>query len=294
MQITVLGSGTPTPSLQRMSSGYRLKIGDETIILDCGPGTYHRMMEAGSSVTDVSTILISHLHYDHCLDYQRFVLTHWDQSGSRPSDLKVHGPAPLERITRQLFSPDGVWGPDLTARTEHKMSLDIHAQRGGSLPRPWPSPQVSEIAAGRTIDCGAWTATPFEVRHAQPYLDCYGYRIRSDAGDLVYFGDTGPFDGLAEHAKGADVLISMCHYLSGTQLSETYATSCMGHCELAETAARAGVRNVVVTHITKQFDRPGIRERVVSDMAKIFGGNIFFSHDLMDIPIGNPNPMILD
>jgi len=47
MKITLLGTGTPTPSLRRMSSGYLVEICDDVILLDHGPGSHHRLMEAG-------------------------------------------------------------------------------------------------------------------------------------------------------------------------------------------------------------------------------------------------------
>ena len=75
MRITLLGTGTPTPSLKRMSAGYMLQHGDDIILLDHGPGCYHRMMEAGIRAIDVSHVFFSHLHYDHCLDYARLLIT---------------------------------------------------------------------------------------------------------------------------------------------------------------------------------------------------------------------------
>ena len=38
MKITMLGTGTPTPSLARAGSGYLLEIGDDVIVIDHGPG----------------------------------------------------------------------------------------------------------------------------------------------------------------------------------------------------------------------------------------------------------------
>src|SRR3546814_20201990 len=80
MRIRLLGTGTPTPSLERMSSGYMVEIGKDVILFDQGPGTYHRMMEAGVRAVDVTHVFFSHLHYDHCLDYARLLMTRWDQS----------------------------------------------------------------------------------------------------------------------------------------------------------------------------------------------------------------------
>lgn len=40
MQITLLGTGPPTPSLRRMNSGYLLRIGEDVILLDHGPASW--------------------------------------------------------------------------------------------------------------------------------------------------------------------------------------------------------------------------------------------------------------
>ena len=62
----------------------------------------------------------------------------------------------------------------------------------------------------------------------------------------------------------------------------------MGHMELAHLASRAGVKNLVLTHITEQFDKPGARERAIGEIARVFHGNIFFGEDGMEIPIMPP------
>lgn len=54
MKITLLGTGTPTPSLRRMSSGYMVEIGDDIILLDHGPGNYHRLIETGKYDIDIT------------------------------------------------------------------------------------------------------------------------------------------------------------------------------------------------------------------------------------------------
>jgi ribonuclease Z len=62
----------------------------------------------------------------------------------------------------------------------------------------------------------------------------------------------------------------------------------MGHMELARLAADAKVASLVTTHITEQFDKPGARERVIAEMSAVYGGNIFFGEDLMEIPVAGP------
>jgi ribonuclease Z len=293
MRIRLLGTGTPTPSLRRMCSGYLVEVGDDVLVLDHGFGAHHRLLEAGVAATQVTHLFLSHLHYDHCGDYPRLLLTRWDQGAGRLPELKVYGPPPLARMTGLLFEPDGAFGPDLISRTQHQCSLDIYRARGGQGARAMPRPEVTEVEAGDVVTGGAWKMTVATAVHFQPQLTCLGFRLDSAAGSLVYSGDSGPCPSIAALARGCDVLIHMCQYLSGTELSPAYARACMGHLELARLGAEAGVKNLVLSHVTEQMDRPGVRERVVADMTAIYRGNLFFGEDLMEIPLAPPAPATL-
>jgi hypothetical protein len=210
MKITLLGTGTPTPSLKRASSGYLIEVGDDVIVMDHGPNAHQRLLESGRRAADVSHVFLSHLHYDHCMDYPRLVLQRWDIGAGRVPDLEVYGPPPLARMTELLFGADGVYGPDIRARIEHQGSIDIFEARGGKAPRARPNPRVTEVRPGEVIDGGGWKMTVGEASHVQPYLECYGYRLDSADGSLCYSGDSGGVcKGIIELAKGCDVLIHM-------------------------------------------------------------------------------------
>ncbi|RTL48098.1 MAG: MBL fold metallo-hydrolase [Bradyrhizobiaceae bacterium] len=289
MKIRLLGTGTPTPSLRRMSSGYVIEIGDDVIVIDHGFGAHHRLLELGIAATRVTHLFFTHLHYGHCGDYARLVLTRWDQGASQVPDLNVYGPTPLKRMTELLFAPDGVYGPDLEARTRHDCSLGIYEARGGKLPRAWPKPNITEVKLGDVVEGNGWTLAVGAAEHFSPYLRTFAFRVTTSEGSLVYSGDSGPIPSMKEFAKGCDVLIHMCHYISGTALNEGFANSCMGHVELAQLARDAGVGSLVTTHITEQFDRPGIRERVISEMSALYSGTIYFGEDGMEIPLKGPS-----
>ena len=49
MTIQLLGTGTPTPSLKRMSSGYLVTVGDDTILFDHETGAHPRYQEPARS-----------------------------------------------------------------------------------------------------------------------------------------------------------------------------------------------------------------------------------------------------
>jgi ribonuclease Z len=293
MRIRLLGTGTPTPSLRRMCSGYVVETGQDVIVFDHGFGAHHRLLELGIPATSVTHLFLSHLHYDHCGDYPRLLLTRWDQGAGQVPELAVFGPSPLRRMTEQLFTEEGVFGPDLTARTRHECSLGIYQARGGTLPRLFPNPAVTEMRAGESVRQGEWTVEATAAHHFQPYLITLGFRLTTPTGTFVYSGDSGPSAGIRALAEKCDVLVHMCHYISGTQLNDGFAESCMGHMELATMAQDAQVRNLVIGHVTEQFDKPGMRERIIGEMSRVYTGNLFMGEDLMEIPLGGPSAMKL-
>ncbi len=252
------------------------------------------MLEAGVEATDVTHVFFSHLHYDHCLDYARLLITHWDQGAGSIPELQVYGPPFITRMTELLIGEDGVLGPDIEARTAHPLSQVIFEARGGQLPRERPRPAVTELLSGDVAEGDGWRVTARSVRHVQPHLECYGYRLECADGVLVYSGDSGPCKAMEELARGCDVLVHMCHYLSGTGLGKEFAEGCMGHLELAALGRDANVKNLVLSHLSEQMDRPGVRERIVREMSEIYSGNLFLGEDLMKIPVGVPEPGKLD
>jgi len=294
MRIRLLGTGTPTPSLKRMSSAYLVEAGDRKILFDFGPGAYHRMLEAGVKPVEITDVFFTHLHYDHCLDYIRLLMTRWDQGAGRIPELNVYGPAFTARMTELVVGDEGIFGPDLAARTELPMSQAVYVARGGILPRARPRPAVRELRSGETVDCDGFTVQAHSVIHAQPILECFGYRLETGGASFAYSGDAGPCKAMRELAQDCDVLVHMCHFISGTALNEEFSRRNMGHLELARLGQEARVRNLVASHITEQMDVPGVKERLIREMSQVYSGNLFFGEDLMQIPVRAPAPAKLD
>lgn len=294
MKITLLGTGTPTPSLKRMSAGYLVETGNAVMLFDFGPGCYHRMMEAGIRAVDVTHVFFTHLHYDHCLDYVRLLMTRWDQGGGKIPELQVFGPKHTAQMTQSIIAPNGLFGPDLQARTELPMSQAVHVARGGTLPRLKPAPIVRELRSGEIIEGEGWQVSLRAVLHAQPVLDCFGFRLEQAGRSFVYSGDSGPCKAMELLAADCDVLVHMCHFISGTQLSEEMGEKNMGHLELARLAQTSGAKNTVISHVTEQMDVPGVRENILRSMGEIYAGNLFFGEDLMQIPVDGPKQLKLE
>jgi ribonuclease BN (tRNA processing enzyme) len=285
MKVTLLGTGTPAPSLTRQSSGYLIDVAGDVLVFDHGPGAHQRLLEAGRRSVEVTHAFFSHLHYDHCIDYPRLVLQRWDQGAGRIPDLEVYGPPPLARMTSQLFGDDGVYGIDIRARTGHESSIDVFRERGGTPPRQPPAPRVIEIHAGAVVEGRGWKLTAGHAQHVQPFLECLAFRIDSEEGSICYSGDSGLCDPLVELARGCDVLVMMNHHYSGTEASPAFRAACGNHEDNAVMAHRAGVKTLVLTHITADLDRPGVHDDVTRQIQKVFSGRVIWGEDLMTIDV---------
>jgi ribonuclease BN (tRNA processing enzyme) len=287
-KITLLGTGTPAPSLTRQSSGFLFEVGNDVIVMDHGPGAHQRLIETGRRSIDVTHAFFTHLHYDHCMDYGRLVLQRWDQGADKIPDLDVYGPAPIKRMTEQLFGEDGVYGPDITARVSHRSSLDVFEARGGKLPRRRPAPRVREVRPGDVIQGNGWKVTVGEATHVQPYLACLAFRLDAPDGSVCYTGDSGASDAIVELARGCDVLIHMNHYFSGTAPTPAYRAACGNHRDNAQTAKRAGVKTLVLVHLLAQIDQPRLREQIVHEIQREFDGKVVWGEDLMQLSLTGP------
>lgn len=286
MRITLLGTGTPAPSLTRQSSGYLIETGNDVIIMDHGPGAAHRLLEAGSHPTKVTHAFLSHMHYDHIMDYPRLVMQRWDMGAGKIPELKVYGPQPLARITEKFIGEDGAFGLDIESRVSHQASKDVYVSRGGVLPRAKPKPEVHEVVPGDVIKGDGWQVTVGEAEHFQPIMDCLGFRMQTDAGTLVYSGDSGGVpDSMVELARDCDMLIHMCHFASGMEPTAAYRLASGNHMDIAEVARRANVKTVVLTHFIHLLDRPGILEQMVTEMKTVYSGNIIIGRDLMKLSL---------
>ena len=288
MRITLLGTGTPAPSLERQGSGYLFEVGDDLIVMDHGPGAHHRLLECGHRAIDVGHAFFTHLHYDHCMDYGRLVLQRWDQGADRIPDLKVYGPSPIARMTELLFGENGVYGPDIRARVEHRSSMDVFEARGGKAPRKRPAPVVREVRPGDVIEGNGWKVTVGRAAHVQPYLECLAFRLDAPDGSVCYTGDSGASDDIVALARGCDMLIHMNHYFSGTAPSPAYRAACGNHRDNAVTAKRAGVKTLVLTHLLPQIDQPRLREQIVHEIQKEFDGKVVWGEDMMRLTLAGP------
>lgn len=277
MKLTVLGSGSPEAYVRRASSGYLVETGNDKILFDCGGGVVDNLLRAGLVPSDITHLVFSHLHSDHMMDYARLVHAAWDE-GAKP--LKVYGPAPIAQITEGYFGENGVLSQDLRARTELVPSQEVWKARGGTLPRPWPAPEVNEITPGFRLEGDGWALTSCQAPHAQPVLECMAFRLEADGASFVYSGDAALSAEMEALISGADTLLHWCYRLDDVPVHPMMADMTPTPSQIAEMAKRAGVGRVLLTHFRIQMDAPEDHAQALKMLNREFGPDAEIVEDL--------------
>ena len=77
IRVTILGSGTPRPDINRFSQSILVEAGEEKLLFDTGRGSAIRLSQANISIGDINQIFLTHLHSDHTLGMPDIIMTGW-------------------------------------------------------------------------------------------------------------------------------------------------------------------------------------------------------------------------
>ena len=286
LRLVLLGTGNPTPRAHRAGQSVAVLTEGAGAIFDLGPGSAMNLFASPIDPLQIDQLFFTHHHFDHMADFSHFVMARWDQGAGAGDALSVYGPPPLLRITELLFGPDGVYGPDLQARTRHPLSQRIHRLRGGPMPRTLPTLVVHELDQEEAVACDRWTVTTGPAHHVQPYLASLSYRIQTPSASVVISGDTRPLPALAEFARDADVLVHMAMDLQDDiDRWPEIATSCTGAAGAARIAAQAGVKRLVLVHLDSTADDPNRQTAMLAEARANFAGDVILGEDFLEVPV---------
>jgi len=274
VQITTLGTGSPLPNPDRAGPATLVRAGDATLLVDCGRGVVMRLSAAGVLPIGLSAVLLTHLHSDHITDLNDIVTTHWVMSPG-PTPVRVFGPPGTQGVVDGLLA---MLGPDQRYRLAHHDDLE----------QP-PAVEVTEVGPGDRLELGSAQVSVHETDH-RPVAPTVGYRVEHDGRSAALAGDTVPCTGLDEMCTGADLYVQtviradLVKALPNRRIQDILDYHSTVE-QAAQTAARAGVRTLVLTHYVPPLV-PGDEDAWRAFAAAHFTGEIVLADDLTVVDAG--------
>lgn len=273
-RIVLLGTGTPGAEPDRSGPAAAIIVGGATYIVDFGPGIVRQASRASQvhglrtlRPANLRTAFLTHLHSDHTAGYPDLILTPWVLG--RRTALDVYGPPGTDAMTVSLLE---AYREDIRVRVEGPEGLTTeHGIARGH-----------DVEPGVVYEDEQVTVEAFAVSHGT-WEHAYGYRFTSADRTIVISGDTGPFDGFVEIARGADVLIHEAYGRDGFErlppssqhYHGTFHTSTTG---VGELAAAAGVGLVILYHQLHFIGETP--EQLVREVQSVFDGRVVYGRDL--------------
>ena len=272
LSVTFLGTGGAVPSVDRNVSSLAVAREGETLLFDCGEGTQRQMMRYGVSFA-FREMFFTHYHADHVLGIPGLLRTLGLQDRTAP--MVLYGPRgaarqlgtyvslgadkpkfPVEIV--EVKPGDRLQRPDydiVVFPTEHRGETVGYAlaerdrlgrfdpERARALGIP-EGPMWGQIHRGHPVELpdGRVVAASELVGPARP------------GRTVVYTGDTRPTSATVEAARGADLLIHEATFGSD-EAARARETGHSTAAEAAGVAVSAGVRRLMLTHISQRYTR---------------------------------------
>ena len=252
IHITVVGTGTVVPSLERRQSCIVVRAGGETLVFDLGSGAVRGMLRAGLDLFSVDRIFFTHFHPDHMVDVVPLLFSiNYGSQETRTKPLSVSGPEPFSEFWADLMK---VWGEWMVGDYPTLVS---------ELPRECPSP----------IEFDACKVSWAPAEHRPESI---AYRLDAESSAFVYTGDTGYSESVIGLARGADTLLIECAFPDDAPVPGHLTPSAV-----SRIASEAGVNRVVLTHIYPATDQLDL----ASEVGDGFDGEVIVAEDGLTLEV---------
>jgi len=280
MRLTLLGTGCPVVHSGRHGPAQVVSHGDRHVLIDCGAGVTHRMVEAGLSGRDIDALILTHLHSDHLVDFYQLVVSSWHQGRDRPQ--RVIGPPGTRAFVHGTMA---LWASERAQRIAHEqrpstkaLEIDVEEIEPGDAPE-------------QVLDLDGLTISAFRVDH-RPVRHAFGFVCEAPGERLVISGDTKRCDAVVEAARGADLLLHEVFVhrdmpaVDGVRTEAGRAAVASYHTcssEVGKIAVEAGVGALILTHIVPPA---GDRDALLAEVTSDFAGPVIVGEDLMAYDVG--------
>lgn len=264
MKLTILGSGTYQPELERHCSAYLVETEKSKVCFDFGRGAVDQLLKIGVHVNQIDAVFISHWHPDHVSDL--LSLAH----------ITIAAPADLAIDWTPRKAPLLIYGPKDTIEKFNylrKATFLDYINLEGKI-------ELKELLEA-TIEGTDWQVKSFVTEHIPAKIKietpALCYRFESDGKTLAYSGDTIDTEGLRKAAEGASLavieagwpeVVKPHSHLTGTRAGKI--------------ATESNVKKLVLTHMAPYYLK-GFDPK--KEAEQYFQGEVILAKDLLAIQI---------
>lgn len=281
MQLHLLGTkggpairtGGPSPT------AHLLVVGSKTYVIDCGLGVTRGLVETGMKLQDLETILITHHHSDHTLEWGPLIHTAWTAGLARP--VMTYAPPPMHQLKAGFLAAMDF---DIRTRIADEGRPDLAGLMG-----------ITEYGPGLVFDDGVVRVSALRNVHP-PITQSYALRFEAAGRVVVFSGDTAFLPELADFARDADVLVHEAMYgpgvdalvqrvKNGTRLKEHLLASHTLAEDVGRIATLSGARHLVLNHLVPADDPSVTAADYERAVRTTFGGALTVGRDGLIIDI---------
>ncbi|HEX3486442.1 MAG TPA: MBL fold metallo-hydrolase [Micropepsaceae bacterium] len=261
--VQVLGSGAPGFLKDRSNTSYLVWVGNQAkILLDAGGGAYVRFGQSQAKFSDLSMILVSHLHPDHVSDLPGVL---WSGRMTRNDMLPIVGPSGNEaapsfsNFLNRLF--DEKYG-----------AFEVLSSTMGKGPGVKLDASVVDVTKQEpttVFDRDGIKVTALGIPHGN--LPTLAYRVETQGRTIVFSSDqNGTNPRFPDFAKGANLLVMHLAIGVGANNPNQALPAVVG-----TMAQSANPKQLILSHIA-QFDL----DAAVADVKKGYSGPLIVGADL--------------
>ena len=273
LSLRFLGTSASRPTVERNVSSLAVIREGETLMFDCGEGTQRQMMRYGITFA-LSDIFFTHMHADHMLGLTGLLRTLALQGRTEP--MNVYGPVGCEKFLWRAITLGSEKQPFEIKIVE--LTPEAPLKRNGYSVIPFPVEHGDRSAIGYHIveETRLGRFNPEKARDLGiPEGPLWGKIHKGETVTLpdgrtiepselvgptrpgrrvVLTGDSRPSEGTIAAATGADVLVHEATFAE-EEAPRALETGHSTAREAAEVAAKAGVKKLVLTHVSARYSR---------------------------------------
>ncbi len=300
--VRLIGTAASIPTRERGLPATLIDYKNSKLLFDCGEGTQRQLMSEGLKFMRIDQIFITHWHADHFAGLTGLIQTM--SLDGREKKLDIYGPPETTKFVKQIIGV-GHFGARFDIGMHDIQEGDIIEGNGYKVIPFWvehriPSlgyvfqeddklnadmkkakkfglttgPLIGKLKAGKTITVNGKKVKPKDV------IDC------KPGKKIVITGDTMKCKNVVKYAKGADLLIHDSTY-SLERKARAPEVKHSTSTDAAETAKKAKVDKLVLTHISRRYQQKGTPlkpEDLLKEAKKVFK-NTVLAEDMMKIVV---------